>query len=52
MSGGTQAAERPQSLGEEITNAISHGVGALGAIVALPVLIVTPKFDPKSPSRP
>lgn len=33
-------AERPQSLGEEIANAISHGVGALGAIVALPVLIV------------
>ena len=39
MSGGTQAAERPQSLGEEIANAISHGVGALGAIVAMPVLI-------------
>lgn len=32
--------ERPQTLGEEIANAISHGVGLLGAVAALPVLVV------------
>jgi hemolysin III len=31
---------RPQSLGEEIANAISHGAGAVAALVALPVLVV------------
>lgn len=31
---------RPQSLGEEIANAVSHGTGALAAIAAIPVLIV------------
>lgn len=31
---------RPQSPGEEIANSISHGVGFLAALVALPVLIV------------
>ena len=31
--------ERPQSLGEEIANSISHGVGLLGALVAFPVLV-------------
>ena len=30
---------RPQSLGEEIANAISHGLGAVLAIVALPILV-------------
>jgi len=35
------AAERVQSLGEEIANSITHGLGALGALVALPFLIVT-----------
>lgn len=34
------AAERPQSLGEEIANAISHGAGAVAAVAALPVLLV------------
>ena len=32
--------ERPQSLGEELANSISHGIGLLAALAALPVLIV------------
>ncbi len=32
--------ERPQSLGEELANSISHGVGLLAALAALPVLVV------------
>ncbi len=32
---------RPQSLGEEIANSVSHGVGLLAALAAAPVLIVT-----------
>ena len=32
--------ERSQSVGEEIANAISHGVGLLLAVVAAPVLVV------------
>ena len=32
---------RPQSLGEEIANATSHGVGFLAALAATPVLVVT-----------
>jgi hemolysin III len=31
---------RPQSLGEEIANAVSHGTGALAAVAAIPVLVV------------
>jgi hemolysin III len=31
---------RSQTLGEEIANSISHGVGALGAIAATPLLII------------
>jgi hemolysin III len=31
--------ERPQSLGEEIANSVSHGVGLLAALIAVPVLI-------------
>lgn len=31
---------RPQSLGEEIANAVSHGAGALLAVAAIPVLLV------------
>ncbi len=34
------AADREQSLGEEIANAVSHGAGALAAVIALPVLLV------------
>ncbi|MBK8872302.1 MAG: hemolysin III family protein [Elusimicrobia bacterium] len=33
--------ERPQSLGEEIANSVSHGVGLLGALVATPFLLIT-----------
>jgi hemolysin III len=32
--------ERPQSLGEEIANAISHGIGFLLAVASLPVLVL------------
>ena len=31
---------RPQSLGEEIANSISHGTGFLAALIALPVLVL------------
>jgi len=34
------AGKRPQSLGEELANSISHGVAALGAIAAIPILVV------------
>lgn len=36
----TTAADRPQTLGEEIANAISHGLGALLAVAALPILVI------------
>lgn len=39
MSRNTPTADRPQTLGEEIANAISHGLGALLAIAALPILV-------------
>ncbi len=32
--------ERPQTLGEEIANSVSHGIGLVGALVATPILIV------------
>ena len=32
--------ERPQTLGEEIANSISHGVGLVGAIVAFPFVVM------------
>ncbi len=32
--------KRDQSLGEEIANSISHGVGALGAMAVTPVMII------------
>lgn len=31
---------RPQSTGEEIANSVSHGVGFLAALIALPVLVL------------
>lgn len=31
--------ERPQSLGEEIANSVSHGIGLLAALVAFPVVV-------------
>jgi hemolysin III len=33
--------ERPQSVGEEIANSVSHGMGLLAALAAFPVLVVT-----------
>ena len=36
----TSMIERPQSLGEEIANSVSHGVALLAAITAAPILIV------------
>lgn len=35
----TLMADRPQTLGEEIANAISHGVGFLLAVASLPILV-------------
>ena len=32
--------ERVQSLGEEIANSVTHGVGALASVAVLPVLVV------------
>ena len=32
--------QRPQSFGEEIANALSHGLGALAALIATPLLIL------------
>src|SRR3954466_1321620 len=32
--------ERPQSVGEEIANSVSHGLGLLGALAAFPVLVI------------
>lgn len=32
---------RPQSLGEEIANSVSHGTGFLAALIALPVLVLS-----------
>jgi hemolysin III len=40
MISNTGTLERPQSTGEEIANAISHGVALLGAIAAIPILVV------------
>jgi len=34
-----QPVERPQSLGEEIANSVSHGLGLLAALAAFPVLV-------------
>lgn len=39
-SGASRAGERAQSLGEEIANAVSHGVGLLAAIIASPFLLI------------
>lgn len=33
--------ERPQSLGEEIANSVSHGLGLLAALAAFPVLVMS-----------
>jgi hemolysin III len=36
-----QLEERPQSLGEEVANSVSSGVGLLAALVAFPILVIT-----------
>ena len=33
--------DRPQTVGEEIANSVTHGVGFLAALAALPLLVVT-----------
>jgi len=33
--------ERPQSLGEEVANSLSHGVGFVAALASAPILVVT-----------
>ncbi len=40
MAESTTDQHRPQSLGEEIANSVSHGVGFLAALAALPVLVI------------
>ena len=40
MTDAVVSARRVQSLGEEIANSVSHGVGLLAAAIAAPVLIV------------
>lgn len=37
---GSPARHRPQSLGEEIANSVSHGVGFIAAVATLPVLVI------------
>jgi hemolysin III len=39
MTAGAIAVDRPQTLGEEIANAASHGAGLLLAVAALPILV-------------
>jgi hemolysin III len=41
MTDTVATADRPQTVGEEIANTISHGLGLLAAIVAVPILVVT-----------
>lgn len=36
----TALEERPQSLGEEIANSVSHGIGFVAALVAAPLLVM------------
>jgi predicted membrane channel-forming protein YqfA (hemolysin III family) len=40
MNEAIESDERPQSPGEEIANSVSHGVGLVAALVAVPILIV------------
>ena len=40
MSRAIAVTERPQSLGEEIANSVSHGIGLLAALVGAPIVIV------------
>jgi hemolysin III len=38
---GSTTRHRPQTLGEEIANSVSHGVGFLAAVATLPVLVIS-----------
>jgi hemolysin III len=40
MRDAAHAAERPQTRGEEMANAVSHGLGLIGALAAFPVLVL------------
>jgi hemolysin III len=40
VSEGSEQRRRAQSLGEEIANSVSHGVGLLAALIAAPVLVI------------
>lgn len=40
MSAVLEFPERPQSLGEEIANSVSHGLGLLAGLAAFPVLVI------------
>jgi hemolysin III len=40
MSAVLEFLERPQSLGEEIANSVSHGLGLLAGLAAFPVLVI------------
>jgi hemolysin III len=40
MARSLELEERPQSLGEEIANSVSHGLGLLAAAAAFPVLVM------------
>ena len=39
MTGVLELEERPQTLGEEIANSVSHGIGLLAALIAFPILV-------------
>ena len=39
MAGVLELEERPQTLGEEIANSVSHGIGLLAALIAFPILV-------------
>jgi hemolysin III len=38
---GSTVRHRPQTVGEEIANSVSHGVGFLAAVATLPVLVIS-----------
>lgn len=40
MAGVLELDERPQTLGEEIANSVSHGIGLLAALAAFPILVI------------
>ena len=40
MSNRAATFERPQTFGEELANAISHGIALLGSVAAMPILVI------------